>query len=156
MFPIPPLFHFPSSLCISPPQQMMAATTVPGRCRRALGRWTSWRTEISAPSVAEGLAQALQKFTGDEASAMSHQQPVFVHAGGQQGEERLVHAILQQSHLVVEVQGGEAGHGLGELRHLRDRRHRGVLTEQEDPSLHFSLLQSGDVSGRHVAQQLGE
>ncbi len=26
MFPIPPLLHFPCSLCISPPQQMMAAT----------------------------------------------------------------------------------------------------------------------------------
>ncbi len=50
MFPIPPLFHFPCSLCISPPQQMMAATNSARSLSSSSRALTSWRTEISAPS----------------------------------------------------------------------------------------------------------
>lgn len=53
-------------------------------------------------------------------------------------ETRLLLPSASQTHLVVEIQALEAGHGLGELRQLGDRLHRGALAAVEEPG--FSLL----------------
>lgn len=59
------------------------------------------KLELRLHHVTKRTAEAFEEFTGNEASATGHQEAVFVHAGGQQGEEGFVNTVLQQGHLNV-------------------------------------------------------
>lgn len=105
------------------------------------------KLELGLHHVAEGPPQALEELARDEARTVRHQQAVLVHARGQHGEEGLVDAVLQQSHLIVEVQAREARHRLGEFRQLGHRFHRGALAAVEEA--HFGLAVHQDPRRAH-------
>lgn len=110
------------------------------------------KLEFRLHHVAERSAQAFQELPGDEARAVRHEQPVLVHAGGQQGEEGFIHAVLQKSHLVIKVQGGEARYGFGKLRELRDGLHRRALAAVENTDLGLAIFQ-GARGAHHLGHQ---
>lgn len=62
------------------------------------------KLELGLHHVAEGPLQALEELSGDEAAAARHQEAVFVHARGQECEESLVNAVLEESHLKINPQ----------------------------------------------------
>ena len=64
------------------------------------------KLELGLHHVTKGPPQTFQELTGDEAPAARHQEAVFIHAGGKEGEEGLVHTVLQQGHL-----GNRTEHG---------------------------------------------
>lgn len=99
------------------------------------------KLELGLHHVTERPSQTLEELPRDEARAVRDQKPVLVHGGGQHGEEGFVHSILQKSHLIIEVQAGEARDGLGELRELGDGFHRGVLAAVENANLCLSVLE---------------
>lgn len=57
------------------------------------------KLELGLHHVTKRPPEALEELSGDEAPAVGHQEAIFVHAGGQEGEEGLVYTVLQQSHL---------------------------------------------------------
>lgn len=61
------------------------------------------KLEFGLHHVTEWPPKALEELSGDEASTAGHQEAVFVHAGGQEGEEGFINTILQQSHLDGQV-----------------------------------------------------
>lgn len=63
----------------------------------------SGKLEFGLHHVAKWPPEALEELSGDEASTAGHQEAVFVHAGGQEGEEGFIHSVLQESHLNVQV-----------------------------------------------------
>ncbi len=61
------------------------------------------KLEFGLHHVAKWPPEALEELSGDEASTTGHQEAVFVHAGGQEGEEGFVNAVLQEGHLKGKV-----------------------------------------------------
>lgn len=61
------------------------------------------KLEFGLHHVAKWPPEALKELSGDEASTAGHEEAVFVHAGGQEGEEGFVNAVLQESHLNGQV-----------------------------------------------------
>lgn len=62
--------------------------------------------ELGLHHVAKRPSEALEEFSGDEAdetTATGHQKAVFVHTGGQEGEQGLVNPVFQESHLIGQV-----------------------------------------------------
>lgn len=57
------------------------------------------KLELGLHHVAKWPPEALEELPSDEAAATSHQEAIFVHAGGQESEECFVHAILQERNL---------------------------------------------------------
>lgn len=52
------------------------------------------KLELGLHHVAKWTPETLEKFTSDEASTTGHQEAVFVHAGGQEGEEGFINTVF--------------------------------------------------------------
>lgn len=84
------------------------------------------KLELRLHHVTKWTAEAFEEFTGNEASATGHQEAVFVHAGGQQGEEGFVNTVLQQGHLNVrKEESRKSRSNYMKMKNLRDRKARG-------------------------------
>lgn len=61
------------------------------------------KLEFGLHHVAKWPPEAFEELSGDEASTAGHQEAVFVHAGGQEGEEGFIHSVLQKGYLNRQV-----------------------------------------------------